>query len=160
MSDTLTMYDSANAASLPAGADVYAAYVNGEFANYSKVRLRFPRARIFGIDVIGDSSRAASIIDWEEGNQCFTPAALKNFVIEREKFMPHTACVYCDRANLPLAEETLKGLWHVLWITTLDGTRMTGQRTSSGNLIVATQYAGGLTAPYDTSEVLSDWARP
>jgi hypothetical protein len=155
--NTETMYDGVTVANLPVDARVYAGYVNGDFANYGQIIKRFPNARVFGIDVLGTDWTSASIIDWEPGNPCYTFAKLKRFVMERENFMPHTACVYCDRANLPEVEVTLKDIWHVLWITTLDGTILTGQRTASGNLIVATQYAGGLTARYDTSEVMSAW---
>lgn len=156
---TIKMYDAADHTKLPGDAGVYAAYVNGEFANYRNVSAQFPRAKVFGIDVIGDAYLAASILDWETGNPCFTQEKLKEFVTGRETFMPHTACVYCDESNLPVAEAALKGLWHVIWLTTLDGRILTGKRTASGNLIVATQYAGGMTAPFDTSAVMEDWVK-
>ncbi len=151
---TELMYDAVNPANLPAG-DVYAGYVNGAYPCHGEVVAGFPHARVFGIDVIGDAWEQASILDYEEGNACFTPAVLKAWVEQRESFRPHTSVIYTDRANLPAVEAALGGLWHVLWVSTLDGTILTGQRSAGGNLIVATQYE--TTGLYDVSRVLSSW---
>lgn len=156
---TLTelQYDSTNAAALPPGAR-YAAYVNGEFANIAAVKARFPKARTVGIDVLGDAWLDARMIDWEPGNVGGQdPDRLRKFVTEREAYREHTATVYTDRSDLPGVEEILKGVWHVLLVATLDGTKLTGQRTEAGNLIIGTQFAGGLHAAFDTSEVLASW---
>ena len=150
------MYDAVNPEKLPK-ASVYAAYVNGAFVNHARVCALFPRARVFGIDVIGDAWDAASILDYEEGNACFNPAALRAWVTARENFRPHTACVYTDRQNLPGVEEALDGLWHTIWVSSLDGTVLTGTETDKGNKFVATQFKGGFKAPYDVSEALPEW---
>jgi hypothetical protein len=152
------MYDSArNVPSLPS-AEAYAAYVNADFAtNKDEVVKRFPKARVFGIDVLGDDWDIASIFDFEPGNAVFDPDKLKMAVTRRENFRPHTSVVYCDRDNLAAAEAALSGLWYMVWLSTLDGTIITGQKTANGSLIVATQYKGGETALYDTSQVLEQW---
>lgn len=151
------MYDSTDVALLP-DAERYAAYVNGRYANHAAVVSRFPRARVFGIDVLGDSPQLARVADWEPGNfGGQDPARLREFIAKREEYKPHTATLYCDRFDLAKAEEILAGLWHVVWISTLDGTDMTGQRTAAGNLIVASQVRGGVHADYDTSTTLASW---
>lgn len=155
-STLVTMYDSANAALLPGGADRYAAYVNGRYANLPAVRARFPHARVYGIDVIGDAWLQARILDFEPGD-AQSADTLRNFVRNRESYKPHTSTIYCDRAELAEVEDILGDLWHVIWLATLDGTRMTGQRTEAGNLIIGTQWAGGLHAPFDTSDTLERW---
>jgi len=154
----MLMYDSAsNVESLPVG-EAYAGYINDRFAdNKESIVKRFPRARVFGIDVIGDGWDEASIFDYEEGNPIFDPDKLHNAVAHRENFRPHTSVVYCDRANLDSVEAACASLWHMLWISTLDGTILTGQKSASGTLIVATQYKGGVNALFDTSRVLDQW---
>ena len=124
-----TMYDSVDAGKLPDG-EAYAAYVNGDYANYSQVRARFPKARVFGIDVIGTGWQNASILDYEPGNPCYTTDRLIEFAVGREDFRPHTTCIYCNRDDLPKVEDTLTETWHVIFLATLDGTRLAGTRTA------------------------------
>ena len=150
------MYDAVTVSNLPPGGTKYAGYVNGHFANHDAICARFPKARVFGIDVNGTGWQAASIFDWEKFD-IQTPNVLRNAVTRREAFRPHTACVYSDRSNLDEVEEILEGLWHVIWLATLDGTDLTGQRTHAGNLIVATQVKGGIHAPFDVSNTLVSW---
>lgn len=149
-------YDSVTLAHLPEGGGRYFGYVNGKWANYTAVKARFPDALVMGIDVNGTAPTAARIVDYEKGD-VQSLGTLRSFVEEREKYRPHSATVYCDRANLDAVEADLAGLWHVLWVSTLDGTKLAGTRTARGNLIVATQYAGGETALFDTTEALASW---
>lgn len=151
-------YDSVTTVHLPDGGGRYFGYVNGDFANYIAVKSRFPHALVMGIDVNGTDPLAARIVDYEKGD-VQTAGTLRSFVEAREKYRPHTATVYCDRANLDAVEDALEGLWHVLWISTLDGTDLTGTRTANGNLIVATQLRGGLTAQFDTTTAMASWGR-
>jgi hypothetical protein len=150
------MYDAVTVADLPPGGVKYAAYVNGEFANKPAVVKRFPKARVFGIDVFGNAWTEASIFDWEKFD-IQDATTLRRAVVGRNTFRPGTACVYCDRDNLPTVEDILFNIWHVLWISTLDGTDLTGGRTPDGNLIVATQIRGGITAGFDSSNTLVSW---
>jgi hypothetical protein len=153
----VTMYDATDVAALPAGAARYAAYVNGRYANYDQVRARFPQARTYGIDVLGTAPLLARIVDYEP-EDVQDADTLRRFVTEREAYRAHTATVYVDRAELvPDVEDKLEGLWHVIWLATLDGTDLTGQRTAAGTLIVGTQLRGGGAAAYDTSTTLASW---
>ena len=156
--ETELAYDSVTPGNLPEGSGRYFGYVNGKFANYIAVKSRFPHALVMGIDVNGTEPLAARIVDYEKGD-VQAAGTLRSFVEAREKYRPHSATVYCDRANLDAVEDELEGLWHVLWVSTLDGTKLAGTRTPKGNLIVATQYAGGETALFDTSETLASWGR-
>lgn len=152
----VTMYDSTDVAALPDG-DRYMAYVNGRYANHAQVQARFPKARVFGIDVLGYAWLEARILDYEPEDVQDAPT-LRRFVTGREAYKPHTATIYVDRAELvPDVEDVLGDLWHVLLIATLDGTDLTGQRTEAGNLIVGTQLRGGGTAAFDTSTTLASW---
>jgi hypothetical protein len=155
--DVCTMYDSVDVSKLPADAAAYAAYVNGDYANNSEVKARFPKTRVFGIDVLGTDWKKACILDYEAGNPCYSTDRLIDFAAGREDFRPHTTCIYCNRDDLKTVESTLTETWHVIFLATLDGTRETGTRTPSGNLIVATQYEPGTVTGYDTSEALTAW---
>jgi hypothetical protein len=159
---TNLMYDSVHTDKLPANGRSFMAYSNGRFVNLDAVRARFPfpKARVFGIDVLGNNWAEASILDYETGN-LHNPGGLLNWARNREAFRPHTSVIYCDRTDLNAVEHTLgngnNGVWHMLLIATLDGTNLTGQRTQAGNLVVGTQLRGGVLADYDTSVVISEW---
>ena len=151
------MYDAVTVANLPPGGVKYAGYVNGKFANHAAIQARFPKARVFGIDVLGNGFQDASIVDWENLD-VQSPTVLRRFVVARNAFRSATACVYCNRSSLTNVEEILDGLWHVNWVSTLDGTDLTGGQTMSGSLIVATQIKGGIQAAFDTSNTLVSWS--
>lgn len=156
MSGFEPMYDAVTVASLPQGGTKYAGYVNGDFKNHDAMVKRFPKARVFGIDISGVAFEEASIFDWEKFD-IQSATVLRRAVQARNQFRPHTACVYSDRDQLDDVERILQGIWHINWISTLDGTDLTGQHTSSGSLIVATQIRGGVHAPFDTSNTLVSW---
>ena len=153
---TATMYDSINIYQIPLDATRIAAYVNGKYPNMLQAVARFPRAYRFGISVNGLDWQHARIVDFEPGN-VQTRDVLRNFVIRRNIYRPKTAVLYCYRAQLDEAEEYLHGLWHVIWLSTLDGTDLTGTRTKQGNLIVGTQVRESEKPLYDVSQVLKSW---
>ena len=151
----ITMYDGVNSFLLPVGTK-YAAYVNGRYANYPTVVKRFPNSRVFGIDVLGTAWEQASILDWENGD-VQNPAVLRTWAENRENFRPGTSVIYCDRDSMETVEDILAGMNYRLWISTLDGTDLTGTITANGKIIVATQTHGGMDSPYDTSSTLDEW---
>lgn len=160
--ERVIMYDAMNAAALPASISKAAGYINGSSPSYAAIRQRFPRASVHAIDVLGTGWRAASILDYEEGNTATwkQPDKVREFVINRNQSEPETACVYCDESDLVDVEDYLAGLWHVNWVANwgMDGyfgKSLTGTRTAAGNLIVATQLQnrGG----YDVSDSLRSW---
>jgi hypothetical protein len=65
-----TMYDSADAAGIPANATNIAAYINGRYVTLAAVKERFPKAKILTIDVTGAGD--AECLDVENGDA--TPA--------------------------------------------------------------------------------------
>jgi peptidoglycan hydrolase-like protein with peptidoglycan-binding domain len=65
-SGTVFMYDSVDVAALPAGAQAYAGYYNGTFANLTELRARFPSAII--VSVTPDGAQGAMYIDIEPGD--------------------------------------------------------------------------------------------
>ena len=64
------------------------------------------------------------------------------------------ARVYCDRANLPKVRSVLEGLNYLVWISTLDGDKLSPGYTPG---LWGVQFAGGLTAEYDTSVLYGVW---
>jgi hypothetical protein len=89
--ERVTMYDSVNAASLPASTIRAAGYINGDYASHAAIAQRFPRARVFAIDVLGDAWRTASILDYEAGNPAYkNPALVHTFISNRNQVVPET----------------------------------------------------------------------
>src|SRR6266704_120027 len=105
------MYDSTDASAVPGNALCYAGYVNGRWPTHGPLQARFPRARVFGIDVLGTAWEQASILDFELGD-VHSPRGLLAWATEREKFRPHTATIYCDRSGLRIVEHVLADTWH------------------------------------------------
>lgn len=155
------MYDSTVAADLPAGAPKYAGYVNGSWPSHDSIAARFPHARTYGIDVLGNAWLKACIVDWERFD-VQDPQKLRTFITNRNHFEPETAVVYCQASNVDAVDEYADGLWHVLFVANWGmngavGKSMTGQRTKAGNLIVATQLQNNAKANWDMSDSLASW---
>lgn len=154
------MADSVNSAALPS-CPAYAAYVNGSYANFTTVKEKFRYCRVFGIDVLGTDSNAASILDYEPGDVQGLDTMF-NWVQTRENFRPYTATVYVNRSELPEVDARLVGHRGLFWLATLDGTGLdlVGTMTPGGHTIVAVQYAtvGSGDAAFDLSYALPSWA--
>ncbi len=153
------MLDSVNTDALPA-APAYAAYVNGEFANWAAVASRFSYCRVLGIDVLGNASTRASILDYEPGDVQSIPNMVQ-WCQDRNAFRPGTATVYCDRSELAEVDDGLAGKVAQIWLATLDGTdiNLVGTLTPHGHLIVGVQAmtVGTGAGAYDVSYVMSSW---
>lgn len=162
-SERIVMYDSVNAAALPAHTTKAAGYVNGDELSYAAIRQRFPGAQVHGIDVTGTDWNQASILDYEFGDGTWDqPDKVRLWVSQRNRFRPETACVYAEASVLAEVEGYLAGYWHVLWVANwgangTSGQSLTGTRTPAGNLIVATQLQNRAAAGYDVSDSLKSW---
>lgn len=163
-------YDSARFGLIPAGSDA-ALYVDGRFAVPAADWGRFGKTR--GITVIGGASAAAhaGAIDFELYNPAFSGDGLREWALAR-KAMNCRARVYIDRANLQRAKNLVGDLPNVCyWVSTLQLDN--GRQWTVTDLIAdifavehvmltpevvwAVQFAGGMTAAYDTSLLLGDW---
>ncbi len=153
MSDR-TMYDAVTWENIPRDAQMVAGYVDGLYAWPAAAWERFKHAARVHISVIppGDH-RAAGVLDVETGGASVSDAP--GFIKARDR-AGERAVIYCNRSTLPAVQAACAGLNHGLWIATLDGTRKLPDMKN----VVAVQYAGGPTAPYDTSIVYdSSWHR-
>ena len=152
------MYDSTDANDIPPGTGKMAGYVNGRDTSYYGMVKRFPKRKVFGIDVLGGAWHIASILDYEEGNPPYrNPTLVRQFIQQRNRLYPETACIYVDFADLPIVEYYAQGLWHVLWVANWGGQSLTGTRTGHGNLIVGTQLQNNKQANWDRSDTLETW---
>lgn len=133
----MDFFDSVNPALIPYGAAA-CIYWDGDFAAAPTATARFTRVR--WITVLGDW-RAASIADFEAGNEVFIrPGALVDFV-EGRHAIGKRAIVYCDRDNLPLVRELLQtDKPYQVWIGTLDGNKLSADWTPD---LWGVQYLGG-----------------
>jgi hypothetical protein len=105
------------------------------------------------ITVLGDYEHCG-IADWERGNAVFSqPGKIEDWVNGRLA-MGKRARVNCNRSSLPVLQGRLAGLDWLLWLSTLDGTIV---RADAYPNLWAVQFAGGPTAPFDTSILYGEW---
>ena len=146
----MDFYDSVSPEKIPAGTHA-CLYFDGRFAAKPAQAKRFAAVR--WITVLGDY-RHCGIADYEQGNEVYNrPGALREYVQGRIN-MGFRARVYCNRSTLPKVRSELAGLHYLVWIGTLDGNKLSPDWTSG---LWGVQYAGGMTAPYDTSILYGVW---
>jgi hypothetical protein len=150
----MDIYDSTKVHLLPASAHVLV-YVDGRYAVSPADPALKRFAAVRWITVTGNW-RDAGAADFERGNAIYAePSALREWVQGRASINTR-ARVYHDRADTGLVRSRLFGLeaHYEHWIATLDGDKL-----SPGYLpnMWAVQYAGGVTANYDTSVLYGIW---
>ena len=144
-------YDSTQPAKIPRGG-LACLYADGEFAAGTADLGGFAGVR--WITVLG--SQWAQIADFERGNAVFANGdALRAWA----GGMCHQGVepiVYCDLSNLPLVRSRLASLGrpYRVWLATLNGNKLSAGYTPG---LWGVQYAGGLTADYDTSILYGAW---
>ena len=146
----MDFYDSAQPAKIPAGSHA-CLYYDGLYKATPAQAARFAAVR--WITVLGDYANCGCA-DFEAGNEVYSrPGALRAWV-EGRIAMKARARVYCSRSNLPVVRNHLEGLGYLVWLATLDGDKLNAGYTEG---LWAVQYAGGMTAPYDTSVHYGVW---
>lgn len=147
------MYDSTNAADVPAGAQLYAGYVNGNYVTAPELAKRFPAATVITITV--DGLAAAHVLDRETGDADAGAAASWAVAAIAAGRFP---VIYCSRASWPAVKAAMANArvrrrdvqW---WIADWTGKahRIRGA--------IAVQYADPSTSGghYDTSAVYKLW---
>jgi hypothetical protein len=146
----MDFYDSTQPELIPEGSHA-CLYFDGDFAAAEEQAKRFEAVR--WITVLGDFAHCG-IADFEAGNQVFSqPGALRAYVQGR-KNMGVRARVYCDRENLPTVRSELEGLEYLVWLSTLDGDKLSASFTPG---LWGVQFAGGVTADFDTSVLYGAW---
>jgi len=75
----ITMYDSISVGSLPAGAEAYAGYTDGAYANASAIQARFPHAKVLTISVYAGGPGSA--LDVEPFDATNSQAATKRYAV-------------------------------------------------------------------------------
>jgi hypothetical protein len=91
------MLDSVTPANLPPGADAYAGYADGRFANVAAVKARFPSARVLTIAVFASSD--AECADCENGDM--TPMQVPGWVARQQARGVHLPVVYASISQMP-----------------------------------------------------------
>lgn len=158
------MGDSAQWKNIPKTVNLAALYRNGLYAvNPADAAAWFgPKVGLLWIDVDGSQPGSCQILDVEKWDA--TPDQAPGW-IKRRRAVVHTSLptIYCDRSTLTenggvidSCQEAglVAGRDYQLWISTLDGTSVFGPG------IVASQYHGGPSAPFDLSTVYDDRWHP
>jgi len=144
---TLRMLDSVTPGNLPSGADAYAGYADGRFANIAGIKGRFPAARVLTIAVFASSDADAA--DCENGDM--TPFQVPGWVRRQLARGVHRPVVYASISQMPavLAALTAAGITRAqvrLWSAHygagkhicggMDGTQWTDQAAGAGNSLI------------------------
>lgn len=161
----IKFYDSA-ARTFPPGATHVALYRDGKYA--APPDEPYPYIRWITIEGGAQVARTAGIADFEQLNPVYDdPGQLRAWAAER-KALGKRARIYCNRSNAQLAIEQTAGLPRLFWIATLDNHQWTpaalvadlknnfGADITEAELW-ANQYAGGIDAEYDTSNLFGVW---
>jgi hypothetical protein len=146
----MDFYDSTRPAEIPAGAHA-CLYYDGDYAATASQATRFAATR--WITVLGNY-RNCGIADFEAGNEVYSKAGALRAFVEGRKGMNVRARVYCSLSNLPKVRSELEGLEYLVWLATLDGNKLSANYTSG---LWGVQYAGGVTAAYDSSVLYGVW---
>jgi peptidoglycan hydrolase-like protein with peptidoglycan-binding domain len=145
---TVFMYDGVNVAALPAGAQAYAGYYNGTYANLTELKARFPSAII--VSITPNGANGAMYIDIEPGNA--VPADAPGFIKAGGTGFYCSAsaaasCISaCTAAGIP---RSAYRVWSAHWI----GQHICGPATCGYQQADGTQFVS--TAGWDESIVTS-----
>lgn len=143
------MADSVNAADLPAGWDLYGAYIDGRYQTYSAAVARFGAAKVVGIAVFS-STNGGIVGDCESGDM--TPQTAVSWVLMR-RASGVDPTIYCSLAAWPAVQSAFnaaKVAQPHYWIAAYPGN---GELLYPGSS--AHQYAD--TGGYDASVVADYW---
>ncbi|MBF9073599.1 glycoside hydrolase family 25 domain-containing protein [Streptacidiphilus fuscans] len=145
---TRTMYDSVDVASLPAGAPLYAGYLDGSYANVPQLRAAFPHAVIVEI-VVSSQNDGGHVLDVEQYDAA--PQEAPGWV-QRRRAAGVDPSVYCNSSTWPSVRSAFQAQGVAephYWIAQYDG----DPAIPAG--AVAKQYndLGG----YDISSVADYW---
>ena len=150
----MDFYDSTKPSLMPAGSHALV-YLDGRFA----VAPSDPALKRFAafrwITVLGNWEGAGAV-DYEAGNQVYsTPGALRTYVQGRASRQLR-ARVYHDRSDTSRVLAELFGLEgrYEHWVATLDGNKLSASFLPD---MWGVQYAGGVSANYDTSILYGEW---
>jgi hypothetical protein len=117
------MFDSTNVNNLPHDAVAVAGYIDGKFANFHDLVLRFPKAKCLSITVLADG--VADCLDIEAGDA--TPASAPGWVRKQHSIGDKRPILYANRSTMPaviaaLTNDDIKREEYMLWVAEYDGT--------------------------------------
>ena len=150
----MDFYDSAKPGLIPPGSHALV-YVDGRYAVAPSDPVLKKFAAVRGI-TLAENWRDAGAIDFEPGNYAYeVPGALRAYVQGRLS-AGFRARVYHDRSRTADVLARLYGLGgrYEHWVATLDGNKLSADYLPG---MWGVQYAGGVTAGYDTSVLYGQW---
>lgn len=145
---TRQMFDAVDASALPAGAPLYAGYIDGAYANVAQIRARFPHATVVDIAVFS-STNGGHVLDVENGDA--TPNEAPGWV-QRRRAADVDPSVYCNSSTWPVVRSAFQAAGIAephYWIAQYDN----DPTIPAG--AVAKQYTDN--GPYDSSSVADIW---
>jgi hypothetical protein len=164
----MEFYDAATWQNMPADSHAML-YADGLFRAPPSAMKRFAATR--WITVLGGESAGlyAGAADYELGNPVYgNPGALREWAAKRHA-MNCRARAYFNRSDAAKAWDQLHDLPNVFaWVATLDDREWTADGLAANlasewgapipaERLWANQFAGGITAGYDTSRLYAEW---
>lgn len=141
------MYDSVDASSIPADAEVVAGYGDGSISQWSSDDwARFPNA--IALSIVVNPADSGDVLDVERGDA--SPGDCPGWIARYDRPVFKVPTIYCNRSNRAAIEAACQGLTYDLWVATLDG-------TTDEPGAAAVQYQN--TPGYDVSLCSSWWPR-
>jgi hypothetical protein len=155
------MYDSVDAAALPASAQMVAGYANGRYPSYEAIKQRFPRIPVIGIGVFGSAlHHPAHVLDIENGDA--TPEEFGPWARAMRLMDVRRPTAYIGKARLiELLHHRRRGQILDVWVA--DWTGDHHELAAVGANVVAVQFAApghGSPGEYDVSAVYDDSWHP
>jgi hypothetical protein len=148
-----TMYDAVDVAAIPAGAQIVAGYVDGNWPTYTEVVKAFPNAQTVSITVKG--APGARVADCESGD--LTPQSAAGWA-KAEIAAGRRPTIYYSRANAAAVSAALQNTGVAIsevdfWVADWTGS----EHLVAGS--VATQWADPPSSGgnYDISETVESW---
>lgn len=150
----MDFYDSTKPNLMPARSHVLV-YLDGRYAVAPSDPALKRFAAVRWITVLGNWEDAGAV-DYEAGNHVYsTPGALRTYVQGRASRQLR-ARVYHNRSDTSRVLAELYGLegHYEHWVATLDGNKLSADYLHD---MWGVQYAGGVTANYDSSILYGEW---
>ena len=138
------MYDSVTWESIPAGAELVAGYIDGDFPWPRAAWARFARARKVTITTRAPGDVRANVADVENGD--FTPEQAAEWLRAKDAAGIHGGTIYCSLDSRDAVDAACQGLAYWQWLAD-----WTGEAHELYNA-VAVQYAS-IPSRYDLSTV-------
>lgn len=147
------MFDDVSAGNVPAGGDLYLGYDDGAWPDAAAIAARFPGVTVLRATV-NPNDNEGDLGDCETGDM--TPQTLVTWIVRRRTAGHPNPLGYCNASTWPSCKQAfaVAGVPEPPWMIAQYDNDPTIPAEWIAMGCVAKQFAGGITALYDTSVVV------